>query len=406
MHFIAGGISLAVGKRKKTLSGKFKASTCLFFAVVIVCTSALYKEVPKKLSNLALLSAAISMPEGTKEEILNKFLESQLSFKEVISENDKPLTNNKTTLKQQIQQADSSLKILSHINLLALSETPKDILEIKEATTKNLENAKKDGNILEKKFGSKDANNVFGLVQVKNVTTKNLDIKAELEKGTDLSIKNKQEPCVLIFHTHTTESYVMVDNGWYTKSYTTRSHDPSRNVARVGSEIADVLNAAGFSVIHDTTIHDLSYNGSYSRSRETVKAYLEKYPSIQVVLDVHRDAIYYSNGTRVKPTATIGDKKCAQIMIISGAEDGMVTNFPNWQHNLRFALALQSYAQEMFQGLMKPLYFSQRKYNMDLTKYSLLLEMGSDANTLEEAIYSGRLIGCAIAEMLENCLED
>ena len=95
-------------------------------------------------------------------------------------------------------------------------------------------------------------------------------------------------------------------------------------------------------------------------------------------------------------------KKAAQIMIIAGCEDGKVTNFPRWEENLTFALQLQQTAETKYPGLMRPILFSARKYNMDVTPCSVLLEMGSDSNTLEEAVYSGRLIGTALAELLEK----
>jgi len=171
---------------------------------------------------------------------------------------------------------------------------------------------------------------------------------------------------------------------------------------RVGEEIAKGLREAGFNVIHDKTIHDESYTGSYSRSRQTIQKYLKQYPTIKVTLDIHRDAIHYSKTSRAKPTTVIDGKKAAQIMIITGVEEGSIKNFPNWQNNLKFALKLQERAQSMFEGLMKPVMFSPRKYNMDLGEYSILLEMGTDVNTLEEAAYSGRLIGVVLADLLND----
>ena len=171
---------------------------------------------------------------------------------------------------------------------------------------------------------------------------------------------------------------------------------------RVGDEICKVLEENGIGFIHDTGIYDEVYEGAYSRSRETVRKYLEEYPTIQIVLDVHRDAIHYSDSEYAKPTAQINGIKAAQIMIITGAEEGYITDFPNWENNLKFALLFQKTAEESYEGLMKPLYFCQRKYNMDLGVCSLLLEMGTDANTLEEAMYSGYLTGRVLTEIIEG----
>ena len=122
----------------------------------------------------------------------------------------------------------------------------------------------------------------------------------------------------------------------------------------------------------------------------------------RVVLDIHRDAIELDGGTRIKPTAEILGKKAAQLMIITGCEEGKVTDFPDWEYNLIFALELHSTIEENYPGLMRPLFFCQRKYNMDLTRNNLLIEVGSCANTLEEAAYSGRLLGDSLAKLLDS----
>ena len=227
-----------------------------------------------------------------------------------------------------------------------------------------------------------------------------IDIAASVAKSASLSIENISEPLVLIFHTHTTECYELLDRNWYATDYITRIDDSARNMVRVGDAICEQLEAAGIGVIHDTEIHDAKYTGAYDRSRERIGAIMAEYPSIQVVVDVRRDAIQQQDGTRIKPVATIDGKKSAQIMIIAGCEDGKVTNFPTWEQNLTFALQLQQTAETKYPGLMRPILFSARKYNMDITPCSVLLEMGSDSNTLEEAVYAGRLIGTALAELL------
>ena len=227
------------------------------------------------------------------------------------------------------------------------------------------------------------------------------NIKKLLEEGSDLKIKDKSKPSILIYHSHTTEAYSLLDLGYYIKS-DSRSKDNSKNVVRVGDEIVKYLEKAGFNVIHDTEIHDTDYNSSYDSSKETIEKYLEKYPSIEVTIDLHRDDITYSNKTKVKPTAVVNDKKAARMMIISGCEWGRVKNFPDWEYNLRFDLAVQNKVNELYPGLMRPILFSERKYNMYETHNSFLLEIGTDANTLDEACYSARLFGKALGELLNE----
>ena len=281
--------------------------------------------------------------------------------------------------------------------------TPEDIKKIMNDAVPVYANLKKTGGIEETALLGTASTVNYGNVSVNNKTeTKKVNVKNELSKKPSFGKITKEKPYILIYHTHTTEGYELLDKGWYSNDYNSRTKDTTKTVVRVGDEIAERLEKAGFKVIHDKTIYDASYNGAYSRSLETVEKYLEEYPSIVVTLDVHRDAIHYENGTKCKPTAIINGKKAAQVMIITGAEEGSVDGFPEWEKNLTFAIALQNKVEENYKGLMRPVFFCQRKYNMNVTPCSLLLEMGTDANTLDEAVYSGRLIGDSLAELLEE----
>ena len=242
----------------------------------------------------------------------------------------------------------------------------------------------------------------YGVVKVDNKTSESVNIKSLLNQKPSLGEITKEKPYILIYHTHTTEGYELLDLGWYAKEYNSRTKDESKNMVRVGDELTRVLQEAGYNVIHDRNIYDASYDGAYARSRVSVEKYLKKYPSIKITLDVHRDAIQYSDGTKCKPTAEINGKKASQVMIISGCEGDGVESFASWKQNLVFATHLQSQAEEMYPCLMRPVFFCNRKYNMDVTPCSLLLEFGTDANTLEESVYSAQLIGNALAELLDK----
>lgn len=231
-------------------------------------------------------------------------------------------------------------------------------------------------------------------IYVKNSNkSHSIDIGQELGKTPAVKIKKGSDPQVLIYHTHTTEAF----------SCDTRTTDKSRSVCAVGDEIAKQLKEAGIGVIHDTTYHDYpAYNGSYDRSKATVTSYLKKYSGIQVALDIHRDSMHRSDGTKLKPTAVINGQKAAQIMIISGCDDTGTLGFPNWEYNLRLALRLQKAIGDQYPDLARPLSFCPRRYNEDLTKGSLLIEVGTEVNTLDEATYSGQLVGKALADVLNK----
>ena len=154
-------------------------------------------------------------------------------------------------------------------------------------------------------------------------------------------------------------------------------------------------------MIHDTTVHDYpKYNGAYDRSKETVQKNLQQYPTIQVVLDIHRDAIMRDSSTKVKPTVEIDGKKAAQMMIIAGMLNTSSTPHPDWRENLSLGMRLQQTLHTTYEGLMRPLSMVDSRYNQQLTHGSLLVEMGSEANTLQEALYSGQMLGRALAEVL------
>ena len=274
---------------------------------------------------------------------------------------------------------------------------PPDVVAMREEFTANHDADGAEDTIWETFFVTDHATDIIGDVAVRNATdTREPDFAALLEEGPGLTVTDAAAPTVLIYHTHTSESYALNGDGLYYPDQPTHRDEADRNMLRIGDELCAALEARGVGVIHDRSVYDDAYDGAYARSRAAAQAYLEEFPTLQITLDVHRDALQ-ENGRHVKPTAVINGKKAAQIMILTGAEEGDVT-FPYWESNLAFALALQKAAQAKYMGLMKPLFFCPRRYNMDLTAHSLLLEIGTEANTLEEAIYSARLIGDVLAD--------
>ena len=223
------------------------------------------------------------------------------------------------------------------------TKTPDDIEKIMNEAVSAYASFKKTGDIEETHLGASSNNTIYKNVVVNNKTeTKSVNIKKELSKKPSFGKITKDEPYILIYHTHTTEGYELLDKGWYSSQYDSRTKDINKTDVRVGDEIAERLEKSGFKVIHDKTIYDASYNGAYGRSLKNVEKILEENPSIVITLDVHRDAIHYDSGTRCKPTAEINGKKAAQVMIISGAEEGEIEDYPNWEQNLTFAIALQN----------------------------------------------------------------
>lgn len=286
-----------------------------------------------------------------------------------------------------------------------ITEVPEDIAILMNEAEKTIKSEEVKGKTSEEDYFGGGTLVSFDKVEVQSkipASFYDLNIGELLNQKADLVIKDISEPTILVYHSHTTESYTLLDAGYYTESLDLRSDDNAKNMVRVGDELCRYLEMMGFNVIHDTEIHDTDYNGAYDSSRKSIEEYLEKYPTIDITIDVHRDDITYDNNTKVKPTATINGKKAARMMMIAGAEYGRIENYPDWEYNLGFVLAVQNKAAEMYEGLMRPVLFSERKYNMDVTRTSFLLEVGTDANTLDEACYSARLFATALGTLLKE----
>ena len=243
-------------------------------------------------------------------------------------------------------------------------------------------------------------------VYLKNNTSLDISIKEFLSGKIKFSIKKNDEPQVLILHTHATETFMEKDSEYYTEEFSSRSRDNTKNMIAVGEIVAKKLNNAGIKTIHSKTLHDYpSYTASYSRAAQTICDYIKKYPSIKVVLDLHRDAVSRDNGDKVKLVSEFDGKKAAQVMLVMGSQSGSVTNFPKWKENMKLAVRLQQIMEKNYPTLARPLMLMSKNYNESLTTGSLLLEFGTDVNSLDEVFYSAEMVGNSLVKLLENLKE-
>lgn len=253
------------------------------------------------------------------------------------------------------------------------------------------------GTILTKKM---DTGNRTSGVATLNRSGTAVDIAAALGRELTLKWAETDQPQVLILHTHTTEPYMTYDGGYYNAADRQRTTDHTKNVCAVGEAVKMALAAVGITAIHDTTLHDSpAYSGAYTRSAATARAYLEKYPTIKVVLDLHRDAVL-EGGAMVKPTATVEGKKAAQMMLITGVVSTDALPHSRWQDNLTFSTHLQQALDGVSPDLMRPLQTVASRYNQHLSPGWVLVEVGSEGNTVEEAVYSGQILGRTLAKLL------
>lgn len=242
-----------------------------------------------------------------------------------------------------------------------------------------------------------------GGISLFNRTEKTVDLAAVAAAGTSLSFRPAdQGPQVLIIHTHGTESFARDGTEPYTETGTAHTTDSSYNIIRVGDEIARIFEEQGISVLHDTEFYDYpSYNGAYDRSRAAIEGYLAQYPTIQMVLDVHRDALVGSDGTIYKPVLQVDGVKTAQVMLLVGTDDAGAS-FPDWTEHLALAMEIQEQMNALWPGLARPITLRTARFNQQLTKGSLLVEVGSHGNTLEEVLAGARLFARAAGQVIRS----
>ncbi len=279
--------------------------------------------------------------------------------------------------------------VVSTAKPVALPEEPVSVTPVPEndATSITYENAEEKG--------YKSVEGIY----INNQTSKQIDISNLLNKPIDLSYSD--EPTVLIVHTHTTESYTPSQKYNYTPSETDRTQDKNYNMASVGKVIYDYLKSNGINVIHDTTINDYpSYSQSYSKSLKLIESYTKKYPSIKIVIDVHRDAIVTKDGSKMRPVTSF-DSSSAQVMLVVGTNDSGLTH-ANWQTNLSFAIKLQHRMNSLYPTLARPINLRRERFNQHTAPYSFILEVGTNGNTLDEAKKAALLFSESLVSLLKN----
>ena len=239
------------------------------------------------------------------------------------------------------------------------------------------------------------------LIQVSNFSRYVLDVEALLM--TDLTWDlTREQPQVLIVHSHATESYTQTQQFSYTPSAAYRTLDTHYNMVRVGQALQEALEAKGIGVIHDKTLYDHpSYNDAYIQSREGVQMWLEQYPSISLVIDLHRDAAGDSAVGQLKTQVTIDGKSSAQLMMVVGSNAGG-RQHPNWKDNLALAVKLHAQLEKRFPGICRPISFRTERFNQDLSSGALLIEVGAAGDTLEDALAAAEFLAEGISDLAQG----
>lgn len=234
-------------------------------------------------------------------------------------------------------------------------------------------------------------------LEINNATSYSVDLKELCAKENSFSIeRNSAEPQILIIHTHTTECF----DGDAMNGETERNTNEEKNIVAVGNVIAQTLEQNGIHCVHDKTVHDYpSYQGAYTRELSTVNYNLKQYPSIKAVIDVHRDAYIYPDGSKLTVKYDRNGVSTARVMLVIGT-DSLGLSHPNWRDNLSFASKIQNAADIMYPGMMRPINLRRERFNMHTTKGSILIEIGSNGNTLAEAKEGGKNIANSLSAVL------
>ena len=369
-------INFAVINLKNLLKNSIKVVFIFAFVFGIMNINDIISSNLKRFNYLSVLKNNISFEEKksttktffesvvVKELAINELKindkEEDIRIEEQIVENiEIPQENNEQT--DDVEQADD------------IEEVNKETIEQKiESVPTNVTTSVVQSNNLAENY-----NTEYRTIKIKNETKFNLtqDI---LTPNIEFSDKKN----IIIFHTHTCESYTQTAKNSYTPSGNYRTIDLNYSVAKVGTVLAESLTSKGFNVIHDMNYHDYpAYNGSYDRSFNTVKNLLAKNPTTQLVIDLHRDAI--GSVSNYAPCVKIGDEIVSQIMFVIGTNGGGLEH-SNWKTNLKLAIKIQEKGNELYPGLFRPIILRNSRYNQNLADGACIIEVGATGNTLEQ----------------------
>lgn len=329
---------------------------------------------------LMLISKYIKIPK----EILNiatNFREPEpldYGMKDIISISG--IFNAKNYLVKEKQIVNEEIIDVKQANLMKLDELAQGKDELTVFANKNIDvQITQDTDSLQR-------------VSVSNMRILNYSDKRQIDyenliKGVVNLTKSSDK--ILIYNTHTSESYANSEDYQFEYSGVRRSRDANYNMLSVANEFMLNLKYKGFNVTHNTTPHDYgTYDSAYARSRITVKSELEKSPDIGISIDLHRDAIADLD---FRPSVNINGVNVAQCMFVMGVGYDDESN-PYYEDNLKLALKLQYIADEIYPELFRPMIIRNSVYNQDLNKYSILIEVGASGNTFDEAYYTTRCL--------------
>ena len=336
------------------------------------------------------------------DEVIPSIKNINKEYRNVAKEDD--VKEEKNVLKAMLRTQISSVRGLEEIEentkIIAKEENKEKSEKTDQTNSQNTENKEENKiaeagittQVITKNPLADRSNAQYGKVKIKNET--DYVLTEEMLKP-DITIENKN---VVIFHTHSCESYTASEKYPYNPTGNYRTTDLNYTVTRVGTELESQLKIYNYNVVHSTDYHDYpAYNGSYTRSLKTVENMLKTTPS-DIIIDLHRDAV--GSRSDYAPTVKIGEEEAAQIMFVIGTNNGGLWH-PNWNQNLKFAVKVQEKAEEMYPGLFKPIMLTKSRYNQHTGKYANIIEVGATGNTLEQCLTSMKYLAKVMGEAIK-----
>jgi len=297
------------------------------------------------------------------------------------------------------------IKLISYVDIIkdklmsedVFIELPEDSVELEP---QNIEEEK----VVEEIQEVKDKYDIKSVTldwknEFKNNTKYSIDVEALKREDLSFELKKKDTE-ILIYHTHTTESYTKSDGENYEESGEFRTLDKNYNVIKVGKRVKELIEKRGIDVYHEEEIYDYpSYNLSYSKAGKAILELVKKYSSAKVVLDIHRDAL--GSQTEIyRPIVNINGEDVAQILLVVGTNQGGLKH-SDWRENLKFALKLQEAANKKYPGLCRYVSLRKERFNQQVSNGALIVEMGATGNTMDEVLRATKLFSEVLLEVIE-----
>jgi stage II sporulation protein P len=377
-------INFAVINLKNLIKNLLKLTIIILLVIGMMNIYDLLLQKSKKLSYIEILKEnleLINIPStSSNKNVFSNIIKSEIPLLAINNEIDKIeyLTSVSTDDSDSINTEEETSSVLEEN-----SNTEENNLSHNLTTTVISEN-----NL------SESYNISYGSVKIKNETDYYLS-----ESILEPNVEYTDTKNILIFHTHTCESYTQTEANSYTASGNFRTTDLTHSVAQVGTILTECLSSKGYNVNHSLNYHDYpAYNGSYSRSLSTVTSLLKSAPTTELVIDLHRDAV--GSMSEYAPRVQIGDETVAQLMFVIGTNGGGLKH-DNWQTNLKYAIKIQEKANELYPGLFRPIIVRNSRYNQNLTSSACIIEVGATGNTLEEASGSMKYLAEVISEVMK-----